>query len=451
MNWLALPWLELAVVVPLLGAAWVLFLPNPRAAWKACLVCTALTLACTLLAGVAFTVLGPADGWLYLDELSVPLLILVALLHLLTTLATTRTKMSRFSFGGLLVAEALRMATFACREPWLLVALLCLGTVPLGSELRARGKPVRVYVLHMAVFVALLVSGQALVSMAGFTAVGAVVLLLAVLVRCGTVPAHCWVVDLFEHASFSGALLLVLPLPGVYAAMRLVLPSASEGVLQAIGIVSLTTAVYAAGMALVQREARRFFAYLFLSSSSLVLVGLELHTPISLTGALCLWISATLALGGLGMTLRALEGRFGRLALADYHGLYEHSPTLAAGFLLTGLACVGFPGTLGFIATELLVDGAIESNVAVGVGVVLATLLNGTAILRAYFVLFTGRRVEAGVSLEVTPRERVVILTLALLLLGGGIAPQFGVASRYRAACAAIPPATPGKVAPHRE
>ena len=39
---------------------------------------------------------------------------------------------------------------------------------------------------------------------------------------------------------------------------------------------SLVTAVYAAGMAVVQREARRFFAYLFLSHASLVLVGLEL-------------------------------------------------------------------------------------------------------------------------------------------------------------------------------
>ena len=51
-------------------------------------------------------------------------------------------------------------------------------------------------------------------------------LLLAILVRCGTVPAHCWLTDWFEHASLGIALLYVTPLSGVYAAVRLVLPIA---------------------------------------------------------------------------------------------------------------------------------------------------------------------------------------------------------------------------------
>jgi NADH-quinone oxidoreductase subunit M len=143
-------------------------------------------------------------------------------------------------------------------------------------------------------------------------------------------------------------------------------------------------------MAVVQREARRFFAYLFLSHASLVLVGLELKTALSLTGALALWISVALSLAGFGLTLRALEARFGRLTLGSYHGLYEHSPMLAVCFLLTGLASVGFPGTLGFVAAELLVDGAIEANLYVGLVVALAAAINGIAVVRAYFYLFTG-------------------------------------------------------------
>src|SRR5581483_3193518 len=98
-------------------------------------------------------------------------------------------------------------------------------------------------------------------------------------IRSGSIPAHCWMTDWFEHASFGNALLFVTPLTGVYAAVRLVLPIAPDWVLHGIELVSLTTAVYAAGMAVVQQDARRFFAYLFLSHASLVLVGLELHTP----------------------------------------------------------------------------------------------------------------------------------------------------------------------------
>ena len=116
--------------------------------------------------------------------------------------------------------------------------------------------------------------------------------------------------DLFEHATFGTALLFVTPLVGAYAAVRLVLPIAPDWVLRSIGLLSLATAVYAAGMALIQRDARRFFCYLFLSHSALVLVGLEMVTPIGLTGALCVWLSVALAMGGFGLTLRALESRW---------------------------------------------------------------------------------------------------------------------------------------------
>jgi NADH-quinone oxidoreductase subunit M len=261
-----------------------------------------------------------------------------------------------------------------------------------------------------------------------------VLLSAAVLIHCGTIPAQCWVTDWFEHSSFGIAILYAVPLSGVYAAVRLVLPIAPDWVLRSIGIMSLITAVYAAGMATVQREARRFYAYLFLSHASLVLVGLELQTPLSLTASLCLWFSVILSLGGFGLALRALEARFGRLSLVNYHGLYGHSPTLAVCFLLTGLACVGFPATIGFIATDLLVDGAVEASPFVGIAVVAAAALNGIAVVRASLLLFTGTRHVSTVSLEIGPRERLAVLTLAALILGGGLYPQPGVESRHLAA-----------------
>jgi NADH-quinone oxidoreductase subunit M len=447
-----LTWLELAILVAVAGAVCVSPLRAPLRAWRWGLAFTAAAFACTLLACLGFYLGPPADGgaawgWqrrlfgrqlLGIDELSAPLLPVVGLLHFLTALATGRTKMRHFSLSWSLASEALRLAIFSCQEPWLLIGLLAAGTVPGYAELVNRGKPTRVYVLHMGLFVALLVVGWAFIDPgAGPKAQPAwatVPLLAAVLVRCGTVPAHCWLTDWFEHASFGNALLFVTPLVGVYAAVRLVLPVAPGWVLHGLGLFSLATAVYAAGMAVVQQEARRFFAYLFLSHASLVLVGLELLTPIGLTGALALWVSVALSLGGFGLTLRALEARFDRLSLAGFHGLYDHSPGLAVCFMLTGLGSVGFPGTLGFVAAELLVEGAVGASPYLGLAVALAGALNGIAVVRAYFLLFTGTRHPSTVSLNLGPRERVAVLTLAALILGGGLYPQPGVASRYRAA-----------------
>ena len=346
--------------------------------------------------------------------------------------------MRRFSFSWSLASGAICLATFTCKEPWLLIGLLIVATIPPYVELRIRQRPTRLYVLHMAAFVALMIVGWASVERAGTTPAPTWALIplpLAILIRCGTVPAHCWLTDWFEHVNARSVsrCFYVTPLSGVYAAVRLLLPIGPEWVLRSIGVISLTTAIYAAGMATIQQETRRFFAFLLLSHASLVLVGLELHTSISLTGSLCLWFSVILSIGGLGLTLRALESRFERLSLSDHHGLYGHSPTLAVCFLLTGLASVGFPGTLGFISTELLVDGAVEVNPYVGIGVVATAALNGIAVMRAYFLLFTGTRHVSTVSLRIGRRERLALLTLSALMLGGGLFPQPGVATRERA------------------
>jgi NADH-quinone oxidoreductase subunit M len=453
MNLLHLPWLELAIAVALIGFPSVSLLRDPDRAYRWGLAFTGLSFACSVLAWLAFHLGVPpelGESWsvqpalfgrqlFRLDQLNAPLVPVVALLHFLIALATARTHMRRFSFSWSLAAEAIRLATFSAQDPWVLIGLLAVSTVPPYVELVNRGRPTRVYVLHMALFVGLLVVGWAGVEFGRSPAAPApwwalVPLLAALLIRCGTVPAHCWLTDWFEHASLGIALLYVTPLSGVFAVVRLVLPIGPSWALRSIGLLSLTTAVYAAGMATIQRESRRFFAYLFLSHASLVLVGLELHTELSLTGSLSLWFAVILSLGGFGLTLRALEARFGRLSLADYHGLYEHSPTLAVCFLLTGLASVGFPCTLGFIATELLVDSAVEANPYVGIAVVAAAALNGIAVVRAYFLLFTGTRHVSTVSLGIGWRERIAVLSFSALILGGGLFPQPGVTTRQRAA-----------------
>jgi NADH-quinone oxidoreductase subunit M len=453
MNVLYLPWLELAIVIALIGSPIVSRRREPFLAHRWGLAFIGLSFACSFLAWLAFYVgVTPEQSlpWspqpalfgrqiFSLDELSAPLVPTVALLHFLTALATARTHMRRFSSSWSMAAEAILLATFSCREPWVLIGLLTVSTIPPYVELLNRGRPTRVYFVHMIVFVGLLVLGWAAVeshvrSSAPLAWWATLPLLAAILIRCGTLPGHCWVTDWFEHASLGIALLYVTPLSGVYAAIRLVLPIGPGWVLQSIGLLSLTTAVYTAGMATIQRETRRFYAHLFLSHASLVLVGLELHSELSLCASLCLWFSVILSLGGFGLTLRALEARFGRLSLTDYHGLYGHSPTLAVCFLLTGLASVGFPGTLGFISTELLVDSAVEASPYVGFAVVAAGALNGIAVVRAYFRLFTGARHVSTVSLEIGLRERIAVLTLAALILGGGLFPQPGVATRHRAA-----------------
>lgn len=449
---LHLPWLKLAIITPLAGAFLASQVRDPERAWRRALICTALTLLIALAAWADFSTFHAfevTDGGsfvasligseiLVIDEINAPLLPLTALIYFSIMLATLRTKLRRVPFAWMLLSLSIWLALLGCRQPWVIIALMAAQAVPPWLELRARGRSTRVFLFHMLLVVSLLAVGWGSIEIWGLNAsysTFAVVLLMGgVMIRSGIAPLHCWMTDLFENATFGTALLFVTPMAGAYVAVRLMLPCAPDWALLSLALLSLATALYAAGLALVQRDSRRFFCYLLLSNSSLVLAGLDTTTPISLTGGLCVWLSVGLSMAGLGLTLRALEARTGRLSLAEYHGLYEHMPSLAVFYLLTGLASIGFPGTIGFIGAELLVDGAVGVGPLFGIAVVLVGALNGIAILHAYFRLFTGTRHMASVSLYSRWPERIAILLLTALILGGGLLPQPGVASRYHAA-----------------
>ena len=449
---LHLPWIELSIAIPLLGALVAFQLRDRSLTRRFSIVVCGLTLVSTLCAWQDFnslTTFEAHDRWdlfttlfgidlFVIDELSAPLIPLAALLYLMTTLATLRTKVRRFSFGSSLISEAILIATLSCREAWALIFLLALAGVPVMMELRSRERTARIFAIHHGLFVGMLLLGWGAESLWGgstnHSLVAIVCLTVAVLVRSGSVPLHCWVTDMFENATFGTALLYMTPMIGAYAAMRLLVPIAPDNALRLISYVSLATAVYAAGMALVQRDARRFFAYLFLSHSALVLVGLETASPVGFTGGLSVWLSVGLALGGFGLVLRSVEARYGSLSLREYHGLSETVPILGAFFLLTGLASIGFPGTIGFIATEILVEGASEVSPLAGIVVVFAAALNGIAVIHAFLKLFTGRRRASSTSFHSQVSERIAVFALTVLILGGGFFPQAGVHSRFHAA-----------------
>lgn len=450
------PWLELSILTPLLGAILCGFVRPQRVAYRLATLVSCLTMLCAIGEWIDFETLGTFtahDHWdifrylfsrdiFVVDELSAPLLPLTGLLYFLAIVSTPLSKASRFPFTLTLISESTCLATLSCTNIGLIIALLALSMIPPWLELHSRKQSTRIFSLHMGLYIGLLLTGWLLIELApdseriSLSATG--VLLMASLLRAGVIPVHPWLTDLFEKASFGTALLFVTPMTGAYAVMRLVLPVAPTWAMQSIAILSLVTAVYAAGMALVQVDMRRFFCYLFLSQSSLVLAGLEISNVIGMTGALCVWLSVGLSLGGFGLILRVVEARIGAVSLDCYYGLHDHMPLLASLFLLTGLSSIGFPGTLGFVGMELLVEGTVEFYPLVGIAVVFAAALNGIAILRTYFHLFTGTRHVATISLKPRKAEKLAALILSLLVLGGGLWPQPGVQSRYHAADALL-------------
>jgi NADH-quinone oxidoreductase subunit M len=437
MNFLKIPWLELQLLLPLVGAVAAASFPRAAGAarWTLGFMIVGMFIA---LGGLAAHVGVQEPGRLVwgqfqLDGLVLPMLPVLSALHFLSHLGTSKSRMtSRHCVTGL-VSMGLTSAAVTCQSPWLFVGILYgMILLPLW-DLRAQAQPIRGFVVYMVPFMALLgLGGWSHDPLSRNWSMG--FLGLALMIFAGIVPLHGWLPGLFQRASLGTAMLLVLPMVEVVGVLRFLIPQAPEWMLKVASMSCLVTAIYSAGMGIIQAEPRRFLAFLVLSQTSLVMFAVMMQSATSITAALCLWISVSISLAGLGFSIRALEDRFGRLSLREHHGHYDQVPGLAIGFLTAGLASVGFPGTIGFVPMELLVSSSAQQGLGFNIPLAFASMLNGIAILRAYFALFTGKRPMTSVSLRMTLSERWGIVLIAVLIFGAGWFSPSIVESRHRIA-----------------
>ncbi len=388
---------------------------------------------------------GPADhgfllgptALLHTDALSAVVVPFAALLALLVVLAYPRFLVTPQAMGRMALALAAAQSIFLTANP-LLLSLLWVGAVaPPYLELKSRPvarRTARVFALYMGLSALSLCVGFALLALADLGPPGATwiaraavtSLLLAVMVRKGVAPFHAWFPEVFARGSLGGVLLLTLPQVGAYAVVRFVVPLLADALpieLYVLSGISLLTAVYGAAVGLVQREVRPALGYLAMSQSALSLAGLTGSTPDLLVGGLLMWISSGLALTGLGLSVWMLEARAGTLSLRQPGGHYRTAPALAVCFLFFGLASVGFPGTLSFVADDLLISAALGRAVGPNLALVAASAMNAVAVLRAWFTLFGGPASPQMSPHELVPRERVAAGGLILLIVALGLSP----------------------------
>ena len=382
----------------------------------------------------ALTWVPGGEALVRVDTLSGPLLPFVAGLWLLTVAVTPRAALDRGGLRRTAVATLITLASFLTESA---VVLVMLSVISVWTFLAALADPAHQYqrrvvavylgvsTLALAIGVALLVSPG--VQNTAFETAAIWLIVLAALVRKGIVPFHAWVPEVFDHGRLGPAILFNAPQVGAYMTVVLIVPRASPETLRLIALLALGTAVYGAALALVQRSARRACGYLFMSQSALVMAGLDCTSATALVGGLIVWLSAGLGFAGLARCVLVLEARRGPLELTTYHGGYERMPVLAISFLALGLACAGFPGTLGFIGQELLVHGAVDVFPIMGFAVVIASALTGLAVLRMYFSLFCGRvdvSAHASVRLGLKRREAWTFVALVIALIVLGLAPR---------------------------
>lgn len=266
-------------------------------------------------------------------------------------------------------------------------------------------------------------------------------LVVAALIRKGIFPFHAWTVSAFETGSLPAASLLLNSHLGAYLLMRFALPrwpGEAAALLPWLSLLALFTSVYMALAGLAERSPRRILGTLCTSQASFLLAGLGNRTEQGITGALLHWWVVGFAISGMTAVYASLEARSSEVrAPKEYLGLGVHAPRLAAFFAVCGFALAGLPGTLGFVAEDLLFHGALSAHSMLGAALPLATALNAISVMRLFATLFLGRRGNRSTPVpDALLRERLALTATVLFLVLGGLAPGVLIGLRTPSAAA---------------
>lgn len=401
------------------------------------------------------------------DGLSAVLLPLSALIGLSALLAAPRAELVPRTVAQLLFAQGAILGVLVALDALILALFWTLSLLPLRSELQRRGERATsgaftvVFLgstLPMVLLVTALALGFGLEVLTGSQSAGSEavrapfdliqlgrsgvlgsglraaipysLVLLAALSRMGCFPLHLWIPPL--SARGPGPLLLVsfaTPL-GLFLLARVaapLFPVLCEQTMPLLLPLALFSSIYGAVLALAQTDLRRLLGYFWMSQQGFLLVGMAAWNETSISGALLHAISSVFCRCGLLLIAGAIAARTGTTDIRLLGGLVTRAPRMATGFLLLSAAAVGFPGTLGFVSEDLLVQGLLHTHGLAAAGLLIVTALNGILLYRAFKRTFLGPpspHAELLPAMEdFLPRERWVWVLLIGMLLIGGFAP----------------------------
>ena len=352
------------------------------------------------------------------DGISLPLVLLTALLTLLCAIhtvgSTPEPGRPRHLLALVLVLELGVLGTFVAADLIVFFVFFEIVLIPMYFLINVWGGPARhvaavKFILYTLLGSALMLVGFLVIySQAGTfdmvrlgRAHGAqissgvqlmafVLLMLGFGIKSPMWPLHTWLPDAHTEAPTVGSVLLagVLLKMGTYGLIRIAVDEVPDGARRAapaLAILAVVGIVYAALACLAQRDLKRLVAFSSVGHMGFVLLGIATLTPIGLQAALIGNVAHGVITGLLFFLAGAIKDRAHTGVLTELGGLRETAPGLAGVLGYAAIASLGLPGLAGFWGEAFAVVAALRRNGPLWtVLAVLAAL--GAALAAAYFL-----------------------------------------------------------------
>jgi len=256
-----------------------------------------------------------------------------------------------------------------------------------------------------------------------------VLLFFAFAIRMPIFPFHGWLPVLAEQGTVASAAIFLVGLKmGIYGVMRFIFPMVPgvaeqwAGFVVTLGLISI---FYGAILALVQINIRRLLAFAVVSHTGMLVIGIFCFNAYGLEGGILLSAVYGLASAGMLFSVGLIYERTRTAFIPRLGGLFNTNTTIALLFMLCALSTMVMPGTPGFDASHILIEGTIEEyGWLAAIAILLGNVLAAAFLLRAFQQIFIShpKRNHQPYSSSHHPvaTERLIAAVLILLLMGTG-------------------------------
>jgi multicomponent Na+:H+ antiporter subunit D len=243
-------------------------------------------------------------------------------------------------------------------------------------------------------------------------------------------PAFFWLPASYHTPSFTTSMLFaaLLTKVGVYALLRVftlvydIQGTPIQPVLTAGAVLTMVAGVLGA---LAQTTLRRVLGFSIISSIGYMVLGLAVHTPLAIVGAVFYLFQDVLVKAGLFLGAGAAARLAGSEAFARAGGLWRARPWFAVLFLVPALSLAGVPPFSGFWAKLLLAQATLaEARYGLALAVLGVGLLTLFAVGRVWAEVFWDAHPDgdAAVSGRLPAALLAPVVALAALVVVVGVA-----------------------------
>jgi len=402
-----------------------------------------------------------ADFFLGVDGLSLPLVVLTALLSLISLVYSWHIEeRTKEYFALFLVLETGMLGTFMALDFFLFYVFWEVSLVPMYFIIGVWGGPRREY---------------AAIKFFLYTLVGSVAMLLAIIylrlnsgtfdmlqlavrrplegqwpqiglvfwafflafaIKVPLFPFHTWLPDAHVEAPTAGSVILaaILLKMGCYGFLRVILPilpSAAAAYSGYIAVLAVISIVYGALVAMAQWDVKKLIAYSSVNHMGYVMLAIAAacaaregdlaSRTAALNGAQFEMIAHGVLTGALFMLVGVIYDRAHTRDLGSFGGLMVRMPVYAGLFSLAAFGSLGLPGLAGFVAEFLVLVGSFPIYTLItalaGIGIVVTAAFMLWTIQR----LFLGPLNQKWAELKDIDRRELISLVpvLALAVLMG--------------------------------